>query len=139
MRPSLAGLLLMAAGILSTPAVALESAADPIDAALASCLATPEAGETVGKAACFTSARGAWEKEMTSAYFALAATLDARSRGILRGAQKQREAYVAAERRFQATSRTRAQGANLAASLAAQDADLFKARALTLRSYRSDG
>lgn len=138
MRPSLAGLLLMAAGILSSPAMALESAADPIDTALATCLAAPEAGEAADKAACFITARDAWEKEVTSAYFALAATLDARSRGILRGAQKQWEAYVAAERRFQATSWARPHGADLPASLAAQDADLFKARALTLRSYRSD-
>lgn len=139
MRLSLAGLLLVAASALSSPAAALESGADPIDAALAACLSAPEAGETAGRAACFTAARGAWEREVTSAYFALSATLDARSRGVLRGAQKQWEAYVAAERRFQVASWNRPHGPNLAATLAAQDAELFKARALTLRAYRSDG
>ncbi|WEK51868.1 MAG: lysozyme inhibitor LprI family protein [Candidatus Kaistia colombiensis] len=139
MRPSLAGLLLLAAGILSSPVLAQESAVDPIDATLATCLAEPGASGTADSVACFAAARDAWEKEVTRAYFALSMTLDARSRGILRGAQKQWEAYLAAERRFQAASWTRQHGPDIAVTLASQDAELFKARALTLRNYKPGG
>jgi hypothetical protein len=138
MRPILAGLLFLAAGILSSPASAEESKADPIDAKLAACLEGPEATSTPGAIACFQAAREGWEQEMVRAYAALSATLDARSRGILRGTQKQWEAYVAAERRFQAAPWTRDRGTSMTLTAAAQNVDLFKNRAMTLRRYQAE-
>lgn len=138
MRPILAGLLFLAAGILSSPASAEESKADPIDAKLAACLEGTEATSTPGAIACFQAAREAWEQEMVRAYAALSATLDARSRGILRGTQKQWEAYVAAEHRFQAAPWTRDRGTSMTLTAAAQNVDLFKSRAMTLRRYQAE-
>lgn len=137
MRPILAGLLLLAASVLSTPAPAQEGEdkPDPIDAALAKCLDQPDSSSTVGMVACFDTARDAWEREVVRAYAALSATLDARSRGILRGTQKQWEAYAAGERRFQTGPWTRDRGTLIAVTIASQNVDLFKNRALTLRHY----
>ena len=138
MRPILAGLLFLAAGILSSPASAQESKADPIDAKLAACLKGPEASSTAGAITCFQAAREGWEQEMVRAYAVLSATLDARSRGILRGTQKQWEAYVAAERRFQAAPWIRDRGTAMSLTAAAQNVDLFKNRAITLRRYQAE-
>lgn len=138
MRPILAGLLFLASGALSAPALAQESKADPIDAALSECLGKPEANSTAGMVRCYVTTRDAWEAEVVRAYAALSATLDGRSRGILRGAQKQWEAYMSAERRFQAAPWTSDRGSLIAVTIAAQNADLFKARALTLRNYKAD-
>lgn len=138
MRPILTGLLLLAAGALSAPASAQEDKPDPIDAALSGCLDQPDANTTIGMVACFDAARDAWEKEVVRAYAALSATLDARSRGILRGTQKQWEAYAAAERRFQAAGWTRDRGTLMAVTIASQNVDLFKNRALMLRNYQAD-
>jgi len=137
MRPILAGLLFLATA-LSSPAQAQESGTDPIDVALSQCLEKPEASSTAGMVACFDTARDAWEKAVVSAYSALSTTLDARSRGILRGTQKQWEAYKAAELRFQQAGWARDRGTQIAVTFASQNADLFKARALTLRNYKAE-
>lgn len=138
MRPILAGLLLWAGGALSSPALAQDSTVDPIDATLSQCLENPAANSTIGMVACFDAARDAWEKEVVRAYSGLSATLDARSRGILRGTQKQWESYKAAEQRFQQAGWARNRGTMIAVTLASQNADLFKSRALTLRGYKAE-
>jgi hypothetical protein len=138
MRLILAGLLLLAGGALFSPALAQDNAVDPIDATLSQCLEKPAANSTTGMVACFNAARDAWEKEVVRAYSDLSATLDARSRGILRGTQKQWEAYKAAEQRFQQAGWARDRGTMIAVTLASQNADFFKNRALTLRGYRAE-
>ncbi|MCX5579152.1 lysozyme inhibitor LprI family protein [Kaistia terrae] len=138
MRLILAGLLFLAGGALFSPALAQDNAVDPIDATLSQCLEKPAADSTTGMVACFNAARDAWEKEVVRAYSNLSATLDARSRGILRGTQKQWEAYKAAEQRFQQARWARDRGTMIAVTLASQNADLFKNRALTLRGYKAE-
>jgi len=139
MRPISAGLLLgLVASLVSSPSLAQESETDPIDAALSQCLEAPAASTTAGMVACFDRARDAWEGEVIRAYAGLSATLDPASRGILRGTQKQWEAYMAAERRFQAAPWARDQGTLFAVTTASQNADLFKSRAMTLRNYKAE-
>ncbi|BCP51802.1 hypothetical protein K32_04190 [Kaistia sp. 32K] len=138
MRPILAGLLLLAAGALSTPAQAqtVSEAPDPIDTALAECLGKPETSTSPAMIACFDTARAAWEKEMAAAFFALSASLDAQSRALLRGSQKQWEGFMSSEQRFQAVRRASAQGAKLSVTFARENAELVKQRVLALRNYR---
>ena len=79
----------------AAPAQAQEN--EPIDAALDACLGTAEGQTTAGMIDCTGKAIGAWDARLNETYRKAMATLDPKSRELLRTAQRRWLAFRAAD------------------------------------------
>lgn len=109
--------------------------ADPIDVALDKCLASPAAESTTGMVECLDTAYAAWDKELNETYRSLSASLDAKSRGLLKRSQRQWVAFRDAEREFWRAPWTADRGSLIRVTLGQENVDLVKSRVLALRGY----
>jgi len=132
---ALAALPALAQTALAQPAA--PAAPDPIDVALDACLASPDGQSTFGISACLSDAYAAWDKELNRVYPSLSASLDAKSRGLLKRSQRQWIAYRDAERKFWLAPWTDDRGTLIRITLGQANVDLVKDRVLMLRSYSS--
>lgn len=108
---------------------------DPIDAELSRCLASKDGESTAGMLVCLDAAYAAWDKELNTTYQALFKSLDSKSRGLLKRAQRQWVAYRDAERKFWQAPWTADRGTLINVTLDQANVDLVKSRVLALRSY----
>lgn len=110
---------------------------DPIDAALSKCLDSDDGQSTAGMVECFDSAYAAWDKELNATYATLSASLDPKSRGLLKRSQRQWIAFRDAERQFWRAPWTTDRGTLIQITLGQTNVDLVKDRVLALRGYSS--
>jgi uncharacterized protein YecT (DUF1311 family) len=131
---------ILLAALAAGPALAGQDAAaaapaDPIDTALAACLDGPDGQSTAGMIECLDTAYDAWDAALNETYAALAASLDPKSRGLLKRSQRQWIAFRNAERQFFAAPWTTDRGTLVRVTLGQAQVDLVKGRVLMLRSY----
>ena len=136
----LSGSLALTLALAALPALAQTAETpdpDPIDLALDACFASPDGQSTLGMSECLSTAYAAWDKELNATYQSLSASLDAKSRGLLRRSQRQWIAYRDAERQFWSAPWTEDRGTLIRITLGQANVDLVKDRVRMLRSYSS--
>jgi uncharacterized protein YecT (DUF1311 family) len=113
----------------------VEGAVDPIDATLARCLDAPEGQSTAGSVRCYGDAYDAWDRALNAAFQALSASLDPRSRALLKRSQRQWLAFRDAERAFCSAPWARDRGSLGTVALNAESVGIVRERTLALRNY----
>ncbi len=132
-RLSAAAALLLLVG--AAPPVQAAEPVDPIDAALAQCLDSPDGQSTAGMVACLDTAYAAWDQAMNDVYDNLFDLLDAASLTALKAAQRKWIAFRDAEEDFLVALQNPVNGTIEHVVAAQGRVDLVKARTLQLRAY----
>jgi uncharacterized protein YecT (DUF1311 family) len=108
---------------------------DPIDAALAQCLDSPDGQSTMGMVQCLGTAYDAWDAALNEAYGELMDSLEAAQRDALKTSQRQWIAWRDAEQKFLQSLVTETSGSIMRITTNQAMVDMVKARVLLLRSY----
>jgi uncharacterized protein YecT (DUF1311 family) len=121
-------------GAMSPAAHAEVAAADPIDAAMRSCLARADMSTTTGQVQCMDNARIGWMAAVDSAYQQLLAKLPPARRGLWQKSQSSWLASRDAEKQLLAAVFATTQGSMYVLSEADMQLQPVRDRALALRS-----
>ena len=129
--------LLLLLSLFSFPALAADP--DPLDGALAACLAKPEGSSTPGMVECTGDAIRAWDKRLNEVYQQVTAGLDPKSRELLRASQRRWVAFREAEHEAMGGPWRQDRGTIIRVLTVNADLSAIKERVQELQLYGPDG
>jgi uncharacterized protein YecT (DUF1311 family) len=112
--------------------------ADPIDAAMETCLAGAGGQSTAGMVACTATAIGAWDRRLNDVYQQAMRTLDPKSQELLRTSQRRWVAFREAERAALGGPWRQDAGTIAQVTTASAELGAIKERVEELRVYNGD-
>jgi len=108
---------------------------DPIDSALDACLGTDQGQTNAGMIDCTSTAIKAWNARLNQIYQQDMATLDPKSRDLLRESERQWVAFRTAEQAAQAGPWRAEHGTDISVEILGDDLSAIKERADELKTY----